>query len=1681
MKQITDFERVFNNSVPVVFGRGGGKSSGKNDDNTLASKTTARMIEVISEGPIVGLVDGKKSIFLDKTPIISETGFENFKNVILEEHKGYPDETAFVGHPAIEATTTVETQVTVKNGPVTRTINDPNVNAVRVIVKIPGLVEQSKKGELKRTSVKYAIDYRTYNGQWQEAIVYEEKKQKTLSAFQRAHRVDLPSTGAPWDIRVRRITADSEKDSLQNDTYFDSFVTLIEGKFIYPHTAAVALQVNAEDLGSSLPSRFYKVRGRIISVPSNYFPEERKYVGVWDGTFKQAWTNNPAWIFYDLLTHDRYGLGEFITPAMTDKWSLYTIAQYCDQLVPSGFRDADGNEVMEPRFTFNGVINSREEAFYVLQSITKAWRGMAYWAIGQVFATADMPADPVKLVSSANVINGEFEYQSTALKARHSAVLVKWNNPDNFYEPEVEAVVDSRLVHEYNWREKSLTLEGCTSRGLAHRYGKWIIDSEQHETETISYAASWDHADVRPGDIIAVSDPHKAKIRAAGRFVDVSGTRAELDAPFDATEGAGYSLMATTPSGKIETRPISYFEAPNVAILQKEFDEEIAPNAMWTITGTDITPRTYRVITVEEEEENIFRVTALEHDPQKYDRVEKGIVFEPLPYKRNDNEVAPPTNLYCREVGYISNGVSTHNLNLSWTPPQNTLVRGYYVVADTPEGVRLTLGYTDETTIDLLNSTTGQYTFYVQAVNFAGLLSEPATLDFWAAGAEGFARPVVKNLQLVENPNSTEFRSRDLAIQWENRWPTSNNPTAEEGAPIELYSPYYLNNRVRIYRGDDNTFLREVFVTDARYTYSFQANENDNIAKGHAGATRSLRVEVVCNDTIGRSSDAASVTFRNPPPAALSPIANVWANEIWLSYTRPKDEDFAGVLMWIEKKSGYNPATTTPSYDGTNNPQIFKLDYETVYYVRIAGYDSFGKSELNFSSEVPVTTLTDGADVDPPKTPTGLDVTSALVGGRARMTVTWNANTEADMADYDLQIAEGAGSFVSFLVTGTSWEGDVLPGVTYKIRLRARDRNANASPTTETITHVAVKDTTPPAPVTNPKISAGLNSIWLNWTNPSDEDLDHIEIWEHTVEDLAKATLAGITAGNSFSRSGLAYDTTRYYWLIAVDTSGNKSAASAPVSGTTAKLPDVKRVTTVGLTLKPNTPTKNKVSWDAFTVSTAVPGAEPVTEAIVAGSATWTADTLYLYYVEGSASLQATTSVATMFKRFGHPIAVYRGDKDVELATGKAMVNGNDIIAGTIGSKQLITDQAIITGTAQIAAAVIETAHIKEIDAQVIKSGSVLSDTIGIGTDAETLKSLAEKANDPASQVNKGSTIIQPGKVQIKGSTSLSSWINGGDSTEINGGAIAAGTVRAVSMQIGQRGINIDGITFEHNSPSANRVSWTAGTIAYLGDDGVNRLVGISAGNAQWTAGTLWLYWVKDSTVISVTTDFNVANRDNTVILASYKGTVFLFAAYGRTIVDGGQLKNDSIETRHMKAGAVTAQVISVDSLGAISAKLGNVDIDAARINHGQMDAAYIKDLTVDEFKIKNGAVTTSAITASGDQVDLTSDPQVWYDYLSIGIPNNVKFPVIIGGVISIAHKNIGPASYRLLRNGAVVKTWSASTTNTNTTWITYYIEFIDDDAPQGWITYSIQAARMVHNTNVSIGYRRLTGICFKK
>lgn len=1516
-------------------GRGGGKggSAGGQDPNSLASNARARLVEVIGEGPIWGLMDGDASIHFSQTPVRNSDNSYNYPNVIWEEHKGYPDDGHFNGQNGVETPHEVNVEVKIPS-PVVRTVIDPDADAVRIIVRIPALFQaDSSNGSIRRTDLSYAIDVRANAGAWTEVLRNEIEDEKATSPVQISHYIKLPFQGAPWDIRVRRITPDSTDDNLQNALWWDTFIVLVEGKFTYPNTAAIALEVNSEDMGSSVPDRAYHVRGLLIKVPSNYDPFTREYTGIWDGTFKIEWSNNPAWVFYDLITSDRYGLGEFVDASIIDKWSLYAIAQYCDQLVPSGYKNGDtGEDIYEPRFSFNGVLNSRDEAYFVLQQITQAWRGMVYWSAGQVIPTADMPADPVKIVTPANVIGGDFSYSSTAMKARHSVAVISWNDPNDFYRPAKEVVVNQAMLNRFGWREKSLQLTGCTSRGLAHRYGKWALDVEQNETETVEYSASWDHADVRPGHIIAVADPKKAQIRLGGRIVSCLDTTVELDFDFEPTEDETYELMLTMPDGTIERRAVLAFLDERTVRLATPFSQDALPNAVFTIVGSDVVPRQYRVISIQEKEENIFSVVALFHDPQKYDRIEHGVAFEPLPYTKPRTAVAKPTNVSVREEGYVANGVTYFNLIAAWTPPLNEIVRGYIVNVDTPTDGRILLGTLSGTSTDLKNTTSGLYIFYVQTVNYLGQVSEAAVFEYEATGPFGFAPPIVTDLHLKNSPSSNQFTGRDIRAVWKNNFANSIDPTSDDGSRQHVVSPHYSHNIVRIYRTDTDELLREVRVVGEEYTYDFASNLGDNIAAGYLSATRSVRFEVQVYDIYGRTTPPATAVFSNPVPAPIAPTYIVTGSTIFLSYPSATDLDFAGVILWRSTEAGIDTTTDLPFYDGTGNPIVIPGDHETTYYFRIAAYDDFGKTDLNISSEFSITTLADGSDTEAPDVPTNFELTSVLTtDGRATLIGTWDANGESDLAGYDLELRQAGGNFVAIPLVGNRYELDVFAGTTYEGRVRARDKSGNISAYTSIVTHEVIQDVTPPAAATDLSLSVGLTSLWMKWTNAADADLSHVEVLEATTNDDEDAVVIAEVRGNSFSRTGLPSNVERFYWLRSVDFSGNKSALAGPVSGTTALLPDAKRISFEGLLLVPNSPAANSVSWAAFTITYGIPGGAPVVAAVDAGNAEWSAGSLYLYYVEGETTLRTTASAATIYTDSGHLVGVYRGGTDVQLANGQVMQDGGNLLAHTVGASQLVVNDAIITNTLQLADAVITSAKVESLDAEKLQAGTALAGSITVS--GTTLDTINDRAEDPAAQVNTKTTLIDPGKIEISGGTTLASWRNGTDATKIEGGSIAANTIAANVLNIGLRGVTIENITFEHNSPVANSVSWTAGSIRYIDDDGSAASVDIEAGNTPWTTGTVYLFWTKGATTISVTTVFATANSASNVLLATYRGGIWLVANYGRTIIDGASIKTQSIDTDQLKVGAVTADIISVTSLSAISANLGAVTAGSININ----------------------------------------------------------------------------------------------------------------------------------------------------
>lgn len=530
----SNYMENFNEGGAGGGGKGGGGSSGSahEDPDTLHSKATIRIIDVISEGPVGGLVNGAQSIFFNDTPLQASDGSYNFKGVTWEFRYGYPDQDPVAGFPASETSISVGHEAT-KLAPVTQTITSTTATAARVTIRIPAMFKRDpNSGSITAApELHYRIEVRPsqsgspgWMGGWLTVTDVSIVGGKTMSPYQRSHRFDLPlDNGAnTWDVRLTRLTDDSaDITNLQNDIYFDLLDVIDDHRLMYPNTAYIALTIDAKAFGSTIPTRQYEVYGRSIPLPLNYDPSARTYANSGPGTSGGTWdltsvhtlpSDNPAFLLLDMLTNTRYGCGVPSAYLEVVRADLYNIAQYCDASVPDGFGGT------EPRYTVNGVISSQDDAYRLLQMMVSAFRGMTYWGSGQVMVTADMPESPVKLVNQANVEGGAFSYESTSQKTRHNLVRVAYVDRSNRYLPGYEMVADTADIAARGPMPTDIVAWGCVSRGLAHRLGKWLLYTENRQVETVSYRAGAYHTDLRPSDKILVSDPAYVGARYAGRI-----------------------------------------------------------------------------------------------------------------------------------------------------------------------------------------------------------------------------------------------------------------------------------------------------------------------------------------------------------------------------------------------------------------------------------------------------------------------------------------------------------------------------------------------------------------------------------------------------------------------------------------------------------------------------------------------------------------------------------------------------------------------------------------------------------------------------------------------------------------------------------------------------------------------------------------------------------------------------------------------------------------------------------------------------------------------------------------------------------------------------------------------------------------------------------------------------------
>ncbi|MGN8188265.1 phage tail protein [Burkholderia sp. 22088] len=697
-------------------GGGGGSGGGESPDN-LHSIARAKVLDIISEGPIVGLVRGMQSVFLDGTPIQNSDGSVNFQNYSVDVRTGTLDQEFMPGFPAVERESAVGVPLT-SDAPWVRQVQNTQLSAVRVRFGVPALQKSDPATGVFGYRVEYAIDLSVDGGSYAQ-VLSSAFDGKTTSLYERSHRIELPRATTGWLVRVRRITPNAHSSLIADTVNIEAITEVIDRKLRYPMTALVGMTFDARSF-SQVPVRSYHIRGLIVRVPSNYDPETRTYSGPWNGTFKPAWTNNPAWIFYDLLLNDRYGLGKTVDASMIDKWGLYEIARYCDVMV------SDGRGGVEPRFTCNCVIQSAADAYKVLQDIASVFRGISYWGPGAVVASADMPSDPVYVYTAANVIDGAFRYVGSERKTRYTVALVSYNDPSNQYKQAVEYVPDDDGIARYGVIKTQVTAFGCTSQAQAHRLGRWLLLTSRYESGTVSFKVGMDGVLVGPGQVIAIADPRKAGRRIGGRIRAAAGNIVTLDkAP---TVAPGDRFTAILPSGVAQYRAVKSVNG-DVLTLADRFDADPVPGAVWMLENAEVAAQLYRVVSVQEGDDDgriEYTITATMHEPGKYAAIDDGAQIQQRPVTVVPPSVqAPPANVRITTYSAVDQGISKTTMVIAWDAANNAVT--YLPEWRKDNGEWVSVPRTGGLQVEVPGIYQGRYVARVRAQNVMNVTSLPAT------------------------------------------------------------------------------------------------------------------------------------------------------------------------------------------------------------------------------------------------------------------------------------------------------------------------------------------------------------------------------------------------------------------------------------------------------------------------------------------------------------------------------------------------------------------------------------------------------------------------------------------------------------------------------------------------------------------------------------------------------------------------------------------------------------------------------------------------------------------------------------------------------------------------------------------------------------------------------------------
>ncbi|MGX6596298.1 TipJ family phage tail tip protein [Klebsiella quasivariicola] len=698
----------------IIKGRKGGGSKQRTpteQPDDLQSVAKAKILLALGEGEFAGGLTGE-DIYLDGTPLENADGSQNFSGVSWEFRPGTQAQTYIQGIPGTENEISVGAEVSSKTA-WTHTFTNTQLSAVRVRLKWPSLMKQEDDGDVVGNTVKYAIDLQTEGGAWQ-TVLETTVTGKTTSGYERSHRIDLPHAGSTWTLRLRKISPDANSVKVGDVMTLQSYTEVIDAKLRYPNTALLYIEFDSSQFNGSIPQISCEPRGRVIRVPDNYNPETREYTGVWTGGFKWAWTDNPAWIYYDIVIADRFGLGNRLSSANISKWTLYQIAQYCDQLVPDG-RGGDG---MEPRYTCNVYVQERNDAYTVLRDFAAIFRGMTCWNGEQIVVQADMPRDVDFTYTRANIV-GKPRYSSSSSQVRYTNALVSWSDPDNAYADAMEPAFIPELVSRYSFNQLEMTAIGCTRQSEAHRKGLWGILTNNKD-RMVEIDVGLDGRIPQPGYIIALADELLAGRVNGGRISAVNGRVITLDRDVDAKPGD--RLQLNLPSGISQSRTIQAVNGRRQITVTTAYSETPERECVWAIESDDLFLQQYRVTGVKENNDATLTITGVAHDPDKFPRIDTGAIIDQRPVSvLPAGNQSPPDDIVITSRSVVNQGISVETMQVNWSAVSGAIA--YEAQWRRNDGNWINVPRSSTTSFEVSGIYAGRYLVRVRAINAAEISS----------------------------------------------------------------------------------------------------------------------------------------------------------------------------------------------------------------------------------------------------------------------------------------------------------------------------------------------------------------------------------------------------------------------------------------------------------------------------------------------------------------------------------------------------------------------------------------------------------------------------------------------------------------------------------------------------------------------------------------------------------------------------------------------------------------------------------------------------------------------------------------------------------------------------------------------------------------------------------------------